>query len=396
MREPFMSKPFMSKSRTVTGRDPATGRSLTIAIADGLITSIGTGPQDERAGDESIWLAPGLVDLQVNGFNGHDINRGDITVATVTALTDAMLRVGVTTYLPTIITASEEAIVAALGVIAAARAADARIFHAIPSVHVEGPHLSPEDGPRGAHPREHIRPPDIDEFQRWQAVSGNLVGLVTLSPHYPEAPAYISALTRQGVHVAIGHTHASSAAITAAVDAGACLSTHLGNGAAATLPRHPNFIWTQLSEDRLTATFITDGHHLPADAFRAMLRAKGLERAVLVSDAVALGGLPPGVYDQPIGGRVELTPDGRLGVAGTPFLAGAVRPLADCVAQATTMGGITLADALRLATVNPGRFAGNRGVIRVGAPADLIRFQWAPGDSSLSLDAVFTRGERHV
>ncbi|CAH1653661.1 N-acetylglucosamine-6-phosphate deacetylase [Hyphomicrobiales bacterium] len=381
----------MSQSLTITGRDPATGRSLAIDVADGLIASIAAGPKDERA-----WLAPGLVDLQVNGFNGHDINDSTLTVATVEALTNAMLRVGVTTFLPTIITASEEAIVAALGVIAAARASDARIAHAIPCVHVEGPHLSPEDGPRGAHPRAHVRPPDIDEFRRWQAASGGLVGLVTLSPHYPGAPAYIRALTRHGVHVAIGHTSASPTDITAAVDAGASLSTHLGNGAAATLPRHPNFIWTQLAEDRLTATFIADGHHLPADAFRVMLRAKGLERAVLVSDAVALGGLPAGLYDQPIGGRVELTTDGRLGVAGTPFLAGAVRPLADCVAQATVMGGVTLADALRLATVNPGRFAGNRGIIRVGATADLIRFHWAPGDSTLSLEAVFTRGERRI
>lgn len=391
-----MNQLLMSQPLTITGRDPATGRSLAVDVADGLITSIAAGPEDESAEDESAWLAPGLIDLQVNGFNGHDINASDITVATVAALMDAMLRVGVTTYLPTIITASEEAIVDALRVIAAARAADARIAHAIPCVHVEGPHLSPEDGPRGAHPRAHIRPPDVAEFRRWQAASGNLVGLVTLSPHYPEAPAYIRALTRQGVHVALGHTNASPAEITAAVDAGASLSTHLGNGAAATLPRHPNFIWTQLSEDRLTATFIADGHHLPADTFRAMVRAKGLERAVLVSDVVALGGLPPGLYEQPIGGRVALTADGRLGVAGTPFLAGAVRPLADCVAQATTMGGITLADALRLATVNPGRFTGYRGVIRVGAPADLIRFRWAPGAATLALEAVFARGERRV
>ncbi|MBS7697672.1 MULTISPECIES: amidohydrolase family protein [unclassified Chelatococcus] len=381
----------MRQPLTITGKDPATGRALAIDVADGLIASIAAGPEHE-----SVWLAPGLVDLQVNGFNGHDINGSALTVATVEALTDAMLRVGVTTFLPTIITASEEAIVAALRAIAAARAGNPRIAHAIPFVHVEGPHLSPEDGPRGAHPRAHVRPPDIEEFRRWQAASGGLVGLVTLSPHYREAPAYIRALTREGVHVAIGHTGASPAEITAAVDAGASLSTHLGNGAAATLPRHPNFIWTQLAEDRLTATFIADGHHLPGDTFRAMLRAKGLERAVLVSDAVALGGLPPGVYDQPIGGRVELTADGRLGVAGTPFLAGAVRPLADCVAQATIMGGLTLGDALKLATVNPGRFASNRGTIRVGAPADLIRFRWAPGDSTLSLEAVFVQGERRV
>lgn len=382
----------------ITGRDPATGRALAIAMAGGVITAIGPGPADETA-----WLAPGLVDLQVNGFAGFDINGGGLDIATVAALTEAMAQDGVTTFLPTIITASEEVIIATLRVIAAARDADPRIAHAIPSVHVEGPHLAPEDGPRGAHPREHVRPPDMAEFARWQAASGNLVGLVTLSPHDPGAPAYINALARQGVHVAIGHTNASPAEITAAVDAGAVLSTHLGNGAAATLPRHPNLLWTQLGEDRLTATFIADGHHLPTDTFRAMLRAKGLERSILVSDAVALGGMPPGLYDQPIGGRVELTADGRLGVAGTPFLAGAVRPLADGVARAAAMAGLNLGDALRLATANPGRFAGGRGGrgglderggLRVGGPADLIRFHWAPGASALALDAVFVQGER--
>ncbi len=176
------------------------------------------------------------------------------------------------------------------------------------------------------------------------------------------------------------------------MDAGATLSTHLGNGVAATLPRHPNLIWAQLAEDRLTATFIADGHHLPDDTLKAMLRAKGLDRAVLVSDAVALGGMPPGIYDQPIGGRVELTPEGRLGVVGTPYLAGAARPLIDGVAVAMRAAGLTLAEALRLATSNPGRFAGGRGVLAVGQPADLMRFRWSPGDPALAIERVWVRG----
>lgn len=372
----------------ITGRDPATGRSLAVTIEDGRIAAIEDGPAGE-----TVWLSAGLVDLQVNGFAGHDLNGGGLVPETVARLAAALRQDGVTTFLPTLITASEASITAALVAIAEARAADPLVAHMIPAVHVEGPHISPEDGPRGAHPRDQVRPPDLAEFDRWQAACGGLVGLVTLSPHHDGAADYVRGLVARGVHVSIGHTDASPAQIAAAVDAGARLSTHLGNGIAAMLPRHPNPIWSQLAEDRLTASFIADGHHLPADALKAMLRAKGLDRAVLVSDAAALGGLAPGLYDQPIGGRVELTADGRLGLAGTPFLAGAGRPLKQDVALAVEMAGILLADALRLATVNPGRFAGGRGVLAVGAPADLIRFRWALGDRDLAIDTVLTLGE---
>jgi N-acetylglucosamine-6-phosphate deacetylase len=166
-------------------------------------------------------------------------------------------------------------------------------------------------------------------------------------------------------------------------DAGARLSTHLGNGAHAMLPRHPNYLWTQLADDRLTAGFIADGHHLPADTLRAMIRAKGPERSILVSDAVALAGRPPGRYETPVGGTVELSADGRLVMAGTPYLAGAARGLADGVAHVATLFG--LGPALRMATVQPGRFVGGRGVLAVGAPADVIRFDWAPGDPALRM-----------
>jgi N-acetylglucosamine-6-phosphate deacetylase len=373
---------------TISGRDPATGRSLAVTIEGGRIAAIVDGPAGEEA-----WLSAGLIDLQVNGFAGHDLNSGNLAPDTVARLAAVLREGGVTTFLPTLITASEASIVAALAAIAAARAADPLVAHAIPAVHVEGPHIAPEDGPRGAHPRDQVRPPDLAEFDRWQAACGGLVGLVTLSPHHDGAPDYIRALTARGVHVAIGHTDASPAQIAAAAEAGARLSTHLGNAIAAMLPRHPNPIWSQLADDRLTATFIADGHHLPAETFKAMLRAKGLDRAVLVSDAAAPAGLAPGLYDQSIGGRVELTADGRLHVPGTPFLAGAGRPLRQDVALAIGMAGISLADGLSLAAVNPGRFVGGRGVLAVGAPADLIRFRWAPGDRDLALDTVLVLGE---
>jgi N-acetylglucosamine-6-phosphate deacetylase len=323
------------------------------------------------------------VDLQVNGYAGNDLNAADATVETVVAVTRALRAHGVTTFVPTLITASHERIAEALRTIAAARAADRAVRQAIPYVHLEGPHLSPEDGPRGAHDPAHVRPPSVREFADWQAAGGGLIGLVTLSPHFAGAAEYTRELTRQGVHVAIGHTHATPAEITAVADAGARLSTHLGNGAHAMLPRHPNYLWTQLADDRLTAGFIADGHHLPADTLRAMIRAKGPDRSILVSDAVALAGLPPGRYETPVGGTVELSADGRLVMSGTPYLAGAARGLADGVAHAAALFG--LGAAVRMATVVPGRFAGGRGVLTPGGPADVIRFDWAPGEATLRM-----------
>jgi N-acetylglucosamine-6-phosphate deacetylase len=304
-----------------------------------------------------------------------------------------MIAAGVTTYVPTIITASEQKITAALRAVARARQSSTIVAGCVPYVHVEGPHISALDGFRGAHPAEHVRPPDLAEFARWQGASDGLVGMVTLSPHFPESCEYISRLSALGVHTSIGHTHASAEEIHDAVDAGARFSTHLGNGIAGMIPRHANPIWAQLSEDRLTATLIADGHHLPADTIKAMIRAKGIGRSILVSDAVALGGLPAGTYDAPIGGRVELHSNGRLSLAGTEFLAGAVLPLKDGIARAMTMAGISLGDSIRMATENPGRFAGGAGIMQAGMPADLVSFRIESGGTGLCIERVLVRGK---
>jgi N-acetylglucosamine-6-phosphate deacetylase len=374
--------------KSFTGRAPSTGEPFTVHCADGRIAAIEAG-----APGESAWLTPGLIDLQVNGYCGDDLNADDLTIDTVQSLAHRMLATGVTTFLPTLITASEEKIIRSLRIIAAARQADPLLMYMIPFVHLEGPHIAPDDGPRGAHPREHVRPPDLAEFQRWQDASGDLVGMVTLSPHYPGSSEYIHALSARGIHISLGHTSASADQIHAAATAGARLSTHLGNGVANLLPRHPNLIWTQLAEDRLTATFIADGHHLPADTLTVMMRAKTVQRAALISDLVTLAGLPPGEYVTPVGGKVYLHPDGRLNVAGTPYLAGATATLKDAIAYVANNTGFSLGDATLMATANPGRFAGERGLLRVGATADLLLFRWEQGCSTLAIEDVLVQGQ---
>ncbi|GIX06552.1 MAG: hypothetical protein KatS3mg115_0955 [Candidatus Poribacteria bacterium] len=243
-----------------------------------------------------VFLLPLLVDIQVNGYAGGDFNAPDVRPEEVRAITRRLWREGVGYYCPTVTTGSRERMLRSVRTIAAAWREFPEVADSVLGVHVEGPFISPEDGPRGAHPREHVRPPSYQEYLDWQEAAEGRVRIVTLSPEWPEAISFIGRVAGEGVVVAIGHTAAEPERIREAVEAGARLSTHLGNGAHALLPRHPNYIWEQLAEDRLWASFIADGHHLPFATLKAMLRAKGPERSVLISDAVRLAGMKPGRY----------------------------------------------------------------------------------------------------
>ena len=344
--------------------------------------------------NEKQWLSAGFVDLQVNGYAGHDLNGLTLDVPIVRALCQALLKVGVTTFLPTIITAPEARIVAALQTIREACAQDSEVAAMVAGIHVEGPHIAPEDGPRGAHPSADVRAPSVAEFDRWQLAAGGLVKLVTLSPHWPEAPAYIRHLVKAGVVVSLGHTSAAAAQIAAAVDAGATLSTHLGNGSHALLDRRHNHLWPQLADDRLTAMFIADAHHLTPAQLKAMLRAKGLTRSLVVSDTVTLGGLPSGKYQTPIGGKVELRADGLLTMDdGTgKYLAGASLPMTAAIPVLVNQVGLTLSEAVTLMTASPGRIVGGRGVLAIGQPADLVAFRWDGSAARPEVSGVWLRG----
>ena len=382
-----------ASSQRILGRDPSTGRGIVVTTDDGLIAAI-----EFQEHGEKQWLCAGFVDLQVNGYAGHDLNGLTLDIATVRALCQAMLKVGVTTFLPTIITAPEARISAALKAILEACAQYPEVAAMVAGIHVEGPHIAPEDGPRGAHPAADVRPPGVAEFDRWQVAAGGLVKLVTLSPHWSEAPAYIRHLVKAGVTVSLGHTSADSAQIDAAVDAGATLSTHLGNGSHAMLNRRHNHLWPQLADDRLTAMFIADGHHLTPAQLKTMLRAKGLERSLVVSDTVALGGLPAGKYETPIGGKVELKADGFLAIDdGTGnYLAGASLPMTAAIPVLVNQVGLTLGEAITLLTAAPGRIIGGRGVLAVGQPADLVAFHWDGSMVRPEVAGVWLRGRSVV
>jgi N-acetylglucosamine-6-phosphate deacetylase len=203
----------------------------------------------------------------------------------------------------------------------------------------------------------HVSDPDWGLFESFNEAAGGLIRVVTLAPERPGAIAFIERLTSAGVIVAIGHTEANGEQIRAAVAAGARLATHLGNGLPQLLPRHANPLWELLAEDRLSASIIADGHHLPPAVLTAIIRTKSPQRLILVSDASSLAGRPPGRYrawDQ----EVELTADGRVMLAGAPYLAGSGSFLDQCVAHLIDVIGVDAASALTMATTRPRQLLG--------------------------------------
>lgn len=328
-----------------------------------------------------IFIAPGFIDVQVNGFAGADFNDPETPGELMAHSLQAIFSTGVTRLYPTIITGSEARITGSLRNLFKAKR-DLPTGDAIEGFHVEGPSISVEDGPRGAHPARWVRKPDIEEFKRWQQAAEGHVRLITIAAEWPEAPRYIEHVTGEGVVVSIGHTAANGAQIRDCVSAGASMSTHLGNGAHAVMPRHPNYLWEQLAEDRLTATFIVDGIHIGEAFLKVALRAKSLERAVLITDAVMPAQCAPGPYR--IGEvEVELLPPGdRVVLRGGTRLAGSALSMHDAIANVIRMTGIKLREAVTLVTTNAaraGRIAGRQRNFSPGERADFVRFQMREG-----------------
>jgi N-acetylglucosamine-6-phosphate deacetylase len=327
------------------------------------------------------WISPGFIDLQVNGFAGVDYNSPLASQEDIARSLVAQFSTGVTRCFPTVITGPPDQMLGCLRNLARARGA---LEHgeAMEAFHLEGPHISPDDGPRGAHPARWVRPPDLDEFHRCQEAAEGHIRLVTLSPEWPGATRYIEALRGQGVVTFIGHTAATTAQISDAVRAGAILSTHLGNGTHATLPKTANYIWDQLAEPRLAASLIVDDHHLPQSFLQVALRAKGADRCVLITDAVAPALCPPGDYM--LGEvAVERKDDGRVVLRGGTRLAGSSLQMDQAIGNVMRWGGVSLVEALAMAVTNPARIGRVHGRLRGLSPgerADLVLFRIEDGE----------------
>jgi len=224
-----------------------------------------------------------------------------------------------------------------------------------------------------------VRAPDWEEFRRLQEAAGGRIRLVTLAPEHEGALRFIERLVETGVVAAIGHTAAGGQCIRDAIRAGARLSTHLGNGSHALLPRHENYIWEQLAADELWASIICDGHHLPGAVVRCILRVKTPARAILTCDAGSLAGLAPGRYRE-WEQEFEILPEGKIVLSGTSYLAGSWAFTELCVGNAMRLGGVSLRDAVDMAGARPRELLGlPPRRLTPGDPADLVLFDWQEG-----------------
>jgi N-acetylglucosamine-6-phosphate deacetylase len=362
------------------GRD-ASGEIRDVLVVDGVVSS------DEPSGAPVLdatgfVVAPGLIDLQVNGAGGVDVTHEPERLAEVGA---ELVRHGVTAYLPTVITAPPEARVRALEALREALpGADA-----VPlGVHFEGPMIAP--GRRGAHPEQWLREPSLDLVDGWSRAAG--VMMATIAPELPGAVEVIAELSRRGVVVSLGHTNATPAEVAAAVDAGAVCATHLYNAMPPMSGREPGPVGAVLGSGSLVAGLIVDGIHLDAAAVRTAWRALGPDRFWAVSDATAALGLGDGPTR--LGEQDVVVADGAVRLAdGT--LAGSASSLADCVRTLWTTTGCSLAEALATATSTPARLVGDvgRGSLRPGSRGDLVLLDASQAAGRLDVVATVVGGD---
>lgn len=359
-----------SQVKSVEGLFYIDQQPVSIEFAYGLITKI---TRIDKLSDTSskFIVAPGFIDHQVNGYLSHSFVGEDITVEKVREITEVLWKSGVTTYLPTLTTSTYDRILKGFSVLTKARM-DPQLALSIPGYHLEGPYISPIEGYRGAHDPTYIRKPDWDEFSKWNEAADNRIMEITVAPELEGAMEFIRRCRQKGVTVALGHHNGSAANIQQAVDAGASVSTHLGNGCANSIHRHENPLWPQLSEDRLVASLIADGFHLRPEEVNTFFKVKGVEKTVLVSDVISTAGLPPGTYQD-----IVVTPEGKVMMPSENVLAGASFLIHRGIENVMTYTQCSLADAVRMASQNVAELLDldDRGEIRPGKRADLVLFE---------------------
>ena len=297
-----------------------------------------------------------MVDLQVNGYRG--INFSDISL-TRDDFVQACLGVfeaGTTAFLPTIITSAVEVYEHNLPIMAAVM--DNEEFRGrLLGIHVEGPFISSEAGARGAHPPEQTRRPDVDFLDKLIDLAKAKVRLLTISAELEGADTLARHARSRDVTVSLGHQMATDADLRRLVEAGAKSLTHLGNGVPAMLDRHENPIWAGLANDDLVAMIITDGHHLPAPVLKTIIRAKGVDRCVVVSDASSLAGLGPGTYDF-LGDQVILEENGLLHSPQTGYLAGSSSTMVECMNYLASLNVVSADELAMMGFCNPLKLIG--------------------------------------
>jgi glucosamine-6-phosphate deaminase len=331
------------------------------------------------------------VDLQVNGVNGIDFNDPNLTVSDIESASDFLLSKGVTTFFPTLITNEDQVIISILSTFKKACESNPKIASCIGGIHLEGPYISSAEGAKGAHNPKYIQKPNWDLIQEFQEVSGGMIKLITMAPELENAYSFIKKCCENGIKVAFGHSSATIEDLDKGIEAGASLSTHLGNAVPLLLPRHPNILWDQLSFDQLHASLIADGFHLPDSFLKVVLKVKG-EKAFLVSDATKFCGMSPGEYQTHIGDQVILSPNGRLSLKnGNGLLAGASKTLFEGIEYLIGKKLTDLPQAWKMASIIPATFMGI-DVQRPNSKGDYVFFKIQDGNK-ITIHKVIKNGK---
>lgn len=368
-------------------------KPVSVEVKDGRIISV---EPIEKLSDESqpVYIAPGLIDNQVNGFAGvsFSFGGGTLTREGILKATRELWKNGVTAYLPTLTTNSKEVMLRNFTLLASTKD-DAALHGSIAGYHLEGPYISPDDGYRGAHPLRYVQKPDWIEFMELYEASGRDILTITVAPELEGAMAFIGKCNALGIVVAIGHHNATKAIIDEAVMKGARISTHLGNGCANMINRHVNPLWPQLANDQLMASIICDGFHLRDEEIAVFYKVKGPEKTIITSDVTNFATLPPGEYKNEEGETIELTREGMLFYPAQNVLYGSASPISRGVTHIMKVTGCSLGEAIRMASTNPAKLYGltDRGSIEPGKRADLILFELT--DSEMVIKKTYVNGE---
>ena len=345
-----------------------------VVIEDGNITSIATRksaaePTDARVLDfPGATLAPAFFDVHIHGAAGHDVMEA--TPPALDAVSRFLAARGTGTYLATTVTAPLDATLRSLAALAQIISKPAVPGRARPlGIHLEGPFLSHKK--RGVQPAEHLLAPDIGTFDRMYDAAEGHARLMTIAPELPGAAALAEHATKRGVRVSVGHSNATAAETLAAIEAGAVGATHTFNAMRALDHREPGILGIVLTSDQLYSELICDGVHTTPEIVRLWWKAKGPERAILVTDAMSAAGMPDGEYQ--LGGFAVQVDNGRAMARGV--LAGSVLTLDRALENFVAFTGASIDQGLRLLTANPAAMTGFReqtGSLAVGQRADLV------------------------
>jgi N-acetylglucosamine-6-phosphate deacetylase len=347
-----------------------------VVIEDGRIASISMRAAGElpartqaRLRDyPAATLAPAFLDVHIHGAAGHDVMEA--TPAALNAISSFLASRGTGSFLATTVTAPLDATLRALSGLAKLLASPSAEAQARPlGIHLEGPFLSHLK--RGVQPAESLLAPDIAVFDRLYEAAEGRVRLMTLAPELPGAAELAAHATARGVRISLGHSNATAAETRAAIAAGAVSATHTFNAMRALDHREPGILGTVLTNDALFAEVICDGVHTAPEMVKLWWRAKGPERAILVTDAMSAAGMPDGEYQ--LGGFAVQVANGKAMARGV--LAGSVLTLDRALANFVEFTGAPLEQALRLLTMNPAAMTGlgdQAGSLAAGQPANLV------------------------